>query len=71
MSIPITFIVDDPAPLVNVFWWHADQRQQTGAPTQKSGEPVVRDVPVDFLTEFADVIARHGIRNNDLPAAQP
>jgi hypothetical protein len=62
MSIPITFIVDDPAPLVNVYWWHADERQKTGAPVQKSGEPVARDVPVDFLRQFADVVAGRGIR---------
>jgi len=61
MSIPITFIVDDPGPLVNVFWWHVAARSDSDVPRLNSGEPVVRDVPVDFLSEFADVIARRGI----------
>ncbi len=62
MSIPITLIVDDPAPLINVYWWHAAEHQQSDNPTLRSGEPVVRTVPVSFLDEFATVIERHGIR---------
>ncbi|MBI2194051.1 MAG: hypothetical protein HYU36_18915 [Planctomycetes bacterium] len=61
-GVPITLIIDDPAPLVNVFWWHAADSQKTDHPTQQSGEPVARDVPTDFLEEFAEVIARWGVR---------
>ena len=62
MSIPITFIIDDPAPLINVFWWHAAERQKTDAPRQNSGEPIVRDIPLDFLKELAGVFRRWGVR---------
>jgi hypothetical protein len=62
MSIPITFMVDDPGPLINVYWWHAAEAQHTDAPLQKSGEPVPRDVPVDLIRQFADVIGRWSIR---------
>ena len=62
MTIPISFIVDDPAPLINVYWWHVAGRSSDGTPLLKSGEPVVRDVPVDFIRRFTDVIKRRGIR---------
>ncbi|NLW49508.1 MAG: hypothetical protein GXY85_01515 [Candidatus Brocadiaceae bacterium] len=62
MSLPISFIVDDPAPLVNVYWWHVAARSADGTAVLKSGEPVVRDVPVDFIRRFADVVERHGLR---------
>jgi len=62
MAIPISLIIDDGAPLINVFWWHAAEAQKTEAPVQKSGEPVVKDVAPDFIRDFAGVISRHGIR---------
>ncbi len=62
MPLPISLIIDDPAPLINVFWWHVAEPQHTDHPTLRSGEPVARDVPVDFIRQFADVIERHGIR---------
>jgi hypothetical protein len=61
-SIPLTLIIDDPAPCINVYWWHVEGRQKTGKPTAKSGEPVVRDVPVAFAAELADVLRRRGIK---------
>ncbi|HCL29889.1 MAG TPA: hypothetical protein DIC52_15795 [Candidatus Latescibacteria bacterium] len=62
MSLPIVLIIDDPAPLINVYWWHAAESQATENPTLVSGEAIVRDVPVDFLRHFVDVIDRHGIK---------
>lgn len=62
MPIPITLIIDDPAPLVNVFWWHRAEEQNTAEPKLKSGESVVRDIPLDFLKEFVEVIYRWGIK---------
>ena len=62
MPVPISLIIDDPAPLVNVYFWHAAGAQHTDSPKLKTGETVARDVPVDFMRAFADVIERHGIR---------
>jgi hypothetical protein len=62
MPVPISLIIDDPAPLINVFFWHAADAQKTDRPVLKTGEPVARDVPVGFMREFAGVIERHGIR---------
>jgi hypothetical protein len=62
MSLPISLMVDDPAPIVNVFWWHAAASQKTDSPKQSSGELVAKYVPVDFLREYVDVIAEWGIK---------
>ncbi len=62
MAIPMSLIIDDGAPLINVYWWHAAEAQKTDKPAQKSGEPVVKDVAPDFIEDYARVISRHGIR---------
>jgi hypothetical protein len=45
-----------------VYWWHVAERQKTDKPTMKSGEPVLRDVPVAFAAELAEVLRRRGIK---------
>ena len=62
MSLPITLLIDDPAPLINLLWWHFAESQGTDDPRQGSGEPVAKEVPMDFLREFVDVVAEHGIK---------
>lgn len=62
MSLPITLLIDDPAPLINVYWWHAARRVGTDQPTQQSGEPVAREIPLDFLHQFVDVVEHWGVR---------
>lgn len=62
MSLPITLIVDDPAPLINVYWWHLAEVQDTEFPVSASGEPVAQTIPNDFLHQFVDVISRWGIK---------
>lgn len=61
-TIPLTLIIDDPAPCIQVYWWHVAERQNTDKPTLKSGEPILRDVPVTFASEVADVLQRRGIK---------
>ena len=55
MKVPITLLVDDPAPLVNIYWWHA---RRDDLPRHSDGRPVVRDVPLDFLRRFAELVGR-------------
>jgi hypothetical protein len=62
MSLPICLIIDDPAPLINVYWWHVAARQKSDAPVETTGEPVPREVPLDFMHEFADVVAAWNLR---------
>ncbi|MGD1001464.1 MAG: hypothetical protein ABSA67_12305 [Candidatus Brocadiia bacterium] len=62
MRLPICLMIDDPAPLINVYWWHVAARQKSDAPVEATGEPVLRDVPLDFMREFADVVAACSFR---------
>ena len=55
-KIPISLIIDDPAPRVFVYYEHADVRF-TG-----DGRPLVDEVPNQFLDDFCDVIEKRGIR---------
>ena len=58
MRVPVVLLVDDPAPLVNLYWWHASYRGEARHP---DGRPVRRDVPLDFLDRFCDVVASYGV----------
>ena len=62
MSIPISIIIDDPAPLINVYWWHVAESQDTDNPTEGSGESIARAIPVDFLRYFIDLVVHWGIK---------
>jgi hypothetical protein len=61
-TIPLTLIIDDPAPCIQVYWWHVAERQKTDKPTMQSGEPILRNVPVTFAAEVADVLQRRGFK---------
>jgi hypothetical protein len=62
MALPITLIVDDPAPCLNIFWWHQARRSGTTTPEHRPGLPVARHIPVSFLDRFVDVIGQWGVR---------
>ena len=65
--IPISLIIDDPAPVVNSFYLsavsgttnyeHAKLRQET-----KDGRPLIKRFPNELLLRFCDIIERRGIR---------
>ena len=65
--IPISLIIDDPAPVVNAFYLsavsgttnyeHAKLRQET-----KDGRPLIKRFPNELLLRFCDIIERRGIR---------
>lgn len=54
-KIPISLILDDPAPRVHVYWSHS-----TNGISGK-GTPLRPDVPNDFLDEFCDVVERENL----------
>lgn len=62
MPLPLTIIIDDPAPLINVYWWHVAEEARTKAPALGTGEPIAKSIPVDFLEQFIDVVERWGVR---------
>ncbi|MCX7887713.1 MAG: hypothetical protein N3B01_10755 [Verrucomicrobiae bacterium] len=60
--LPLTLIIDDPAPCINVYWWHVAERQNTDTPRLNSGEAILREVPVEFVSEVGEVLAQWGIK---------
>ena len=49
-KLPISLIIDDPAPRVFVYYEHASSR------ILPDGRPLVNEVPNQFLLDFCDVI---------------
>lgn len=56
MKTPISWIIDDPAPIISVYYEHA------GKSTTQDGRPLVPTYPNEMLFEFCDIIERRGIR---------
>ena len=56
MKRPISLIIDDPAPCLQVYYYHIDP------PVTAYGDPLKREMPVSFLTDFCDVIEKYGIK---------
>lgn len=56
MKIPISLIIDDPAPIISVYYEHA-YRRVTG-----DGRPLVPTYSNDLLFKFCDIIEKHGIK---------
>jgi len=61
-KLPLVCMIDNGAPCINLYWWHASEAQKTDKPLQDSGEPVLKRIPIDFLNEFVDVVKRWGIK---------
>ena len=56
MKIPISLIIDDPAPVISVYKEHAD------APFTRDGRPLIPAYPNELLFRFCDIIEKHGIK---------
>lgn len=56
MKTPISLIIDDPSPVLSVYYTHHD----TGFTAD--GREVIRNFPNEFLFEFCNVIERRGIK---------
>ncbi len=55
-KIPISIIIDDPAPIVHVYCAHHDK-----GGVLASGEKLLPDIPNGFLSRFCDVVETFGI----------
>ena len=55
-KIPISLIIDDPAPVISVYHEHAKSR------TTKDGRPLIPTFPNTMLLDFCDIIERHGMK---------
>lgn len=56
MKTPISWIIDDPAPIISVYYEHA------GKDTTQDGRPLIPTYPNEMLFGFCDIIEKHGIR---------
>ena len=56
MKIPISLIIDDPAPVISVHSEHAKN------PFTADGRPLVKSFSNERLTEFCDIIEQNGIK---------
>ena len=57
MKIPVSLIVDDPAPIISVYYEHVSRR------TTSDGRPIIPTFPNDFLDQFCDIVEKHGIKD--------
>jgi len=55
-KVPVSLIIDDPAPIISVFHEHAP------SPNTADGRPIIPTFPNSRLFEFCDIIERHGIK---------
>ncbi len=55
-KVPISLIIDDPAPRVSVYYEHAREK------FTKDGRPLVREVPNSLLAEFCRVVDAYGLK---------
>ena len=53
-KVPVSLIIDDPAPIISVFHEHAP------SPLTADGRPIIPTFPNSRLFEFCDIIERHG-----------
>ncbi len=55
-KVPISLIVDDPAPRVSVYYEHAREK------FTKDGRPLVQEVPNSLLAQFCRVVDTYGLK---------
>lgn len=56
MKVPVSLIIDDPAPIISVYYEHA------GKSVTNDGRPLVPTYSNDLLKKFCDIIETRGIR---------
>ena len=55
-KVPISIIIDDPTPVISVFYVHEPAR------VTKDGRDVEKYIPNSMLFEFCDIVERYGIK---------
>ena len=56
MKIPISLMIDDPAPILSVYHSH----HRTGF--TDDGREVIRNIPNSFLFDFCDIVEKYGLK---------
>ena len=63
--VPISLNIDDPAPIVSVYYDHIASH------TTSDGRPLAQTIPYAFLDRFCNIVERHGIRGKFSVVPQP
>ena len=56
MKVPISLMIDDPAPILSVYYTH----HKTGF--TDDGRAIIRNIPNSFLLDFCDIVEKYGIK---------
>ncbi len=56
MKVPVSLIIDDPAPIISVYYEHA------GTTLTNDGRPLVPTYPNELLFKFIDIVEKRGIK---------
>ena len=56
MKFPISLMIDDPSPVLSVYYTH----HKTGF--TDDGRPIIRNFPNSFLFDFCDIVEKYGIK---------
>lgn len=56
MKVPVSLIIDDPAPIISVYFEHA------GTACTKDGRPLVPTYSNELLFKFIDIVEKRGIK---------
>ena len=64
-KVPISLNIDDPAPIVSVYYDHIPEH------TTADGRPLVKTIPNSFLNIFCDLVEEYGIRGKFSVVPQP
>ena len=55
-KIPVSLIVDDPAPVISVYYTHCNPK------ITRDGREMIRNVPNSIFLDFCRVVSRRGIK---------
>jgi len=61
ITVPIAFLVDDPAPVLHLYRHHIQDISRNPKPAG-DGRPLAETIPNAFLEKFCDVVEGRGIR---------
>lgn len=61
-KVPISMVVDDPAPIVSVYYPLLQYLNKTETPLTEDGRPHVEYIPTSFLNDFCDVVEKWGLK---------
>jgi hypothetical protein len=60
--VPVSMILDDSTPVVNLSHYWVKLRRQAGRPTEATADDMPVEIPVSFARKFGEWCAEHGVK---------